>query len=236
MTPNKYQLYYNQTVGQCTKCDPKGFIQKGRVYVPCSCYVQYTQFKKLHDSGLHKAYWTKSIQDFHGDKKALEAVQDYIDKLQSNLVKGIGLYLHGPNTGIGKTLLSAYVLKAALKQNLDVHFYPITDILDVFTEAWHDDNARNEVESNIINSDLLVIDDLGKEYKSNKRLHESILDNVIRNRASQLRPVIITSNCDMLDIKQTYGAGIVDLFKESLIVIPIKGDSYRKNEMEDKQK
>ena len=236
MIPNKYQAYYNQTVGQCNKCDPKGFIQKGRFYVPCSCFLEYTRIKRLVDSRLPKAYWNKSIDDFYGDKKACEVVQDYIAKLPSNLVKGIGLYLHGPNTGIGKTLLSCFIGQAALKQNINVHYYVINEILDVFTEAWHNDAARDEVERNIINTDLLIIDDLGKEYKSNKKLHESILDTVIRQRASQLRPVIITSNYDILDIKETYGHGIVDLFKESLVVVPVKGDSYRKNEMEDKQK
>jgi len=235
MIPNKYQAYHDQTVGQCSKCDPKGFIQKGRAYVPCACYLQYIQLKKLHDSGLPKSYWNKPIKDFNGDKKALEAVQDYIKKMPSNLTKGIGLYLYG-NPGIGKTLLSSYIVRAALRQNIDTRFYFFTDILNTFTESWHDDDARNEVESNIINSDLLIIDDLGREFKSNKKLHEAILDSVVRGRASQLRPVIITSNYDILDVKETYGHGIVDLFKESLIVVPVKGNSYRKNEMEDKQK
>jgi DNA replication protein DnaC len=232
---NKYKLYYDQTIGICTQCDPKGFIQRGRTYVTCDCHLQYTQFKKLHDSGLPKSYWNKSIADFNGDKKALSAIQDYTKKIQGNLNKGIGLYLYG-SPGVGKTLLSSYVLQETLKRNKNAHFYFFTDILNVFTEAWHDDEARNEVENNIINSDLLIMDDVGKEFKSNKKLHESILDTVVRNRASQLRPIIITSNYDILDVKETYGHGIVDLFKESLVVIPVKGDSYRKIEMEDKQR
>ena len=234
MIPHKYFPYYNQTVGACKKCDPAGFVQKGGLYTPCTCYQEYIKLKKLHDSGLPKSYWSKSLQDFNGDKKALEIVKDYISNLQSNLVKGIGLYLYG-TPGIGKTLLSSYIVRAAIKQNINAKFYYFTDILNTFTESWHDNDARDEVENNIINSDLLICDDLGREFKSNKKLHEAVLDSVIRSRASQLRPIILTSNFDILDVKETYGAGIVDLFKESLVVVQVKGDSYRKTEMEGKQ-
>lgn len=232
---NKYQAYYNQTVGLCKKCDPKGFVKHGKNYTPCSCHIEYTRLKILHDSGLPKAYWNETPDTFSGDQKALAEVLRYIENIDDNLNKGIGQYLYG-NAGVGKTLLASYILKAGLEKRKNIKFYFFTDVLNVFTESWHDDAARAEVENSIIKSDLLILDDIGKEYKSNTKLHESILDTVIRNRASYLRPVIITSNYDMLDSKEAYGNGIVDLFKESLQVIHVTGNSYRATKLTEKKK
>lgn len=230
----KYQQYYNQTVALCTKCDPKGFIQKGKNYLPCSCHIEYQRLKSLHDTGLPKGYWNEQPSTFSGDAKALQEVEKYIKDIDSNITNGIGLYLHG-KPGVGKTLLAAYIIKAGLARNKNIKFYFFTDVLNVFTESWRDENARDEVEKNIIKSDILVLDDIGKEYKSNTKLHESILDTVIRNRASQLRPVIITSNYDLLDSREAYGAGIVDLFKESLHIVNVTGESYRATKLNQKR-
>lgn len=226
------------TIGACGLCNPKGFIDVGNCrYEPCKCSIEYGRLKKLHDSGLPRNYWEKDyshINEFSGDQAALATVKDYLGLFHSNQANGVGLYFYG-KPGIGKTLLAAYVLHYALQQNKNAKFYYFTDILNTFTESWHDDNARNEVEKNILNSDLLVLDDLGKEYQSNKKLHESILDTVIRSRASQLKPVIITSNYDIFDVKEKYGHGIVDLFKESLTVVNVKGSSYRQTKMDEKK-
>ncbi len=161
-----------------------------------------------------------------GDKKALGVVEDYIADLDVNLQTGHGLYLYG-NPGVGKTSLAGYVLKAGLSRGLKCHFYYFNTVLSMFTEAWKDEIAREEVESSIINSDLLVLDDLGREFRSNKKLHESILDTIIRTRAGNLKPVVITSNLDKYDVKDNYGAVIIDLFKGHLKSVGVMGDSQR---------
>lgn len=222
-----YSSYYQQTIGKCTKCEPKGFLLVNGGYSPCSCYREYTRMKKLHDSGLPKAYWPQSLDVFDGCASAKAVITDYIFNLQANLISGKGLYIYGP-PGVGKTLLSSYILKAGLALGKTCHFYYFNDVLSTFTDAWKNDAARVEVENSIIGSDLLVLDDLGREFKSNKRLHESILDAVVRTRANNLRPLIITSNLDLYDIKDTYGAVIIDLFHEGLRTVKVTGDSYRR--------
>lgn len=172
---NKYQVFYNQTVAQCKKCDPKGFILRGRSYIACSCHVEYTRLKALYDTGLPRSYWNSVPTDFQGDQDSFEKVQSYIKNIKSNIAQGVGLYLHG-KPGVGKTLMASYVIKSALKEGKNVKFYFFTDVLNIFTESWKDEAARTEVQENIIKSDILILDDVGKEYKSNAKLHESILD------------------------------------------------------------
>lgn len=233
MEINKYKQYYKETVEACKKCNPKGFLHTDSGFVSCECLMRYSWLKKLHDSGLPKSYWGPST--FSGDSKAGHQVRDYMSDIKNNISKGIGLYLYG-EPGVGKTLLASYILKHGLRCNVNVKFYYFTDVLNKFTESWKNEEAREEIESDIINSDLLVLDDVGKEYKSNKKLHESILDTVLRTRASNLKPLIVTSNYDTLDMKETYGAGIVDLFKEHLVTIKVDGESYRKQKMDEKKK
>lgn len=232
---NNYKIYFNETIGKCTKCSPKGFILVKNDYAQCSCYKEYLRLKQLHDSGLPRTYWNQDIDNFKGDTSAKKQVIDYMSNLTTNTTKGIGLYLYG-SPGVGKTLLASYILQHAIRYSVKVKFYYFTSILNMFTEAWHDDEARREVEESILNCDLLILDDLGREFKSNKKLHEAVLDTVLRTRANQLKPIIVTSNYDILDVKEAYGHGIVDLFKESLVTIKVTGESYRKQKMEDKKK
>lgn len=228
-----YAKYYESTIGACKKCNPKGFVRNRNGFTKCPCHVEYDRLKKLHDSGLPRNYWDVKLSEFMGDPTSLAVTQNYIDNLDVNLSRGIGLYFHGV-PGIGKTLLASYILHAALAKNKLVRFYYFSDVLTKFTEAWRDEKARLEVETAILNSDLLIFDDFGNAYKSNNKLHESILDAVIRTRANNLKPVIITSNYDLYDIKSAYGGIIIDLFKESLSVVSVVGDSYRKRKMNEK--
>jgi DNA replication protein DnaC len=229
MIPNKYKTYHDQTVGLCDKCDPKGFVQKGRAYVPCSCYLEYIRIKKLLDSGIPRTYWDKNINDFKGDKKAKDLIQDYLKKLDTNLLKGLGLYLWGTE-GIGKTLLATYILQEAVKKNKGAKFCYYTDMLNIFSASWKDEEAKQVIENDIMESDILLIDDLGKGLINKSNFGESSLDSVLRKRAGNLKSIIITSNLDRLDIKDKYGKGIVDLFKESLLEIHVIGESYRGKE------
>ena len=235
MQTNRYAKYYTETVGKCDKCNPPGFIAGGNSFAPCRCFIEYTKLKSMHDTGLPRSYWDGSMETFVGDPQALSVMKDYIKNLQSNLNNGIGLYLYG-DPGVGKTLLASYAVTACLQLKKNVKFYYFTDVLTKFTDAWKDERARGELEQAILNSDLLVLDDIGREYKSNKNLHESVLDTVLRNRANQLKPIIVTSNYDIFDIKEHYGRGIVDLFKESLVSVKVSGDSYRRQKLDDKLK
>lgn len=233
MQTDRYAKYYAETVGKCDKCNPKGFVAVGDAFSPCSCSKEYAKLKILHDTGLPRSYWGESAENFVGDPQALAAMKDYIKNLSSNLNRGVGLYLYG-DPGIGKTLLASYAVAECLRLKKNVKFYYFTDVLTKFTDAWKDEAARNELEHAILNSDLLILDDIGREYKSNKNLHESVLDTVLRTRANQLKPIIVTSNYDIFDMKEHYGRGIVDLFKESLISVKVSGDSYRRQKMDDK--
>jgi DNA replication protein DnaC len=226
MLKSKYASYYDETVARCRKCNLKGFLPAGDGYTACPCFLEYAWLRKLHDSGLPKLYWKIPMDKFIGDPKAFAAVQEYINVLPKNLELGTGLYLYG-DPGIGKTLLASYILQAGLRLGKSCTFYTFNSLLTTFTDAWRNKDAQEEVESNVLNSDLLVLDDLGREFKSNKNLHESILDTVLRTRAGNMKPIILTSNFDRYDVKDTYGAIIIDLFKESLKAVHVTGESRR---------
>ena len=226
METNKYKKYYDETVGACKKCNPKGFLPVKGGFVSCECLIKYHWMKELHDSHLPRLYWNKKVCDFEGDKKAVDIVHEYMTNLESNLSKGLGLYLQGTH-GIGKTLLASYILKQGLKIGKQSKFYYYTDMLNVFSDSWKDDEAKQEIETDIMQSDLLVIDDLGKEIIGKSNFSITSLDSVLRKRVGNLKSIILTSNLDKLDVKDVYGKAIIDLFNESLKEVHVIGDSYR---------
>ena len=124
----------------------------------------------------------------------VEACRDYVANLDANLGEGRGLWLMG-NTGTGKTSLGMVVAKAALDQGktVGVYFAPklLTRIRQTFQET-ESENAYSQFFSKLTALDLLYIDDLGAERRTDWVVEQ--LYAVINERYEEERSVLITSN------------------------------------------
>jgi DNA replication protein DnaC len=96
--------------------------------------------------------------------------------------------------------------------------------MSTFAGGWKDPAKVREFENEIMKADILVIDDLGKEFKN--RLVESVFDKVIRYRET---PTIVTSNITLHEIANVYGESIYSLFYSRFGHIKMVGHDYRKS-------
>ncbi len=71
---------------------------------------------------------------------------------------------------------------------------------------------RGELQQEIKEADLLVIDDLGREYKSDYNAY--IVETVITTRYDLQKPVCITANLTFEDIARRYTPRVLDRLKE----------------------
>src|SRR5690606_15714375 len=76
-------------------------------------------------------------------------------------------------------------------------------------------------------SQVLLLDDIGKEMKTKTNLAESSFDDVLRSRVLVGRSILITSNMSVEEMGEGYGAAIFSLLKETSIVHEFSGEDFR---------
>lgn len=188
-------------------------------------------------SGILEEYWPLDFKDYKLDPEdpgfkskehALAFAKEYAtQRLHTAREKGIGIFFHGVN-GAGKTLLGVCILKAAILKGYSAQFASLGTLVQTLTEGWYDDEKRRIYEDRIKNVDFLMIDDLGKEYKSKTGLVELAFDNIIRYRSFRNKPIIVTTNTEIDQISNTYGASVVSLLAGKFIPVKVTGWDFRK--------
>lgn len=196
----------------------------------CPCADQIRLFKFFLHAGMGHSYQVLSWADvneevFQKNEEAVDAISDYWNASEYYLARGFGLMLFGTH-GTGKTLLSSLLLKRLLThgRGVDGYFIPFTSLLDRYAAGWSDKQLAAWFERRITNVEVLVIDDIGKEYAGRIAMSSSALDNVIRTRVQHDKATIFTTNLSMGDFRKTYSGSTFGLLCEKVLPYEIKGN------------
>lgn len=210
--------------------DSNTFTINDKEYIcPCSEQKEKAKLYGKERANIPREYWYLKIENYQGDMDALNEIKEYLKYIDNYYKKNIGLFLFGPH-GVGKTLLAVYILKEAIKKGYkSVRFTCLSDIISQFTASWFSDDEKKEFYNKMMETQFLVIDDVGKEFKSSKNnLTESVFDKILRYRD---HPTIITSNKVSEHIETSYGESIGSLMSGKLISVSFKGTDFRKKSM-----
>lgn len=187
--------------------------------------------KKLLNSGILEEYHTLCFEDYKGNSEVKEEVRQYMSHLANAKKEGISLFLHGVN-GVGKTFLGAEVLKQALREGYSAQMVSLSGIIQMYSDGWYSTLRREAYDDRVKNVDFLMIDDVGKEFRSSKSgLTEIAFDNLIRYRTLRNKPMIITTNSSIEAIENVYGKSLVSLLYGKFIPIRVLGEDYRKTNL-----
>lgn len=128
--------------------------------------------------------------------KVIKWLKDFYDnyELKKNMK---GLYLHG-NFGCGKTYLIAAMLNELSKKNIDIVVVYFPELLRKLKELF--DTGYKEYLDEIINSDILLIDDLGAESVTSWSRDE-ILGTILQHRMDNNLVTFITSNLNIDELE-----------------------------------
>lgn len=169
-------------------------------------------------------------------KLSKEYVQDYIDRLEENQAQGRAPFLYG-KVGTGKTLFGCVILMEAIKKNKSVCFTKVDECVNMLTSSWYDEDVKQEFNDTILSVEFLMIDDLGDEMRSvSSNLVQSTINKVLRTRADNNRPTILTSNLEDNKLKEWYDARTYSILKEHAIMIPCVALDHRAHVMAHKIK
>jgi DNA replication protein DnaC len=211
----------------CPTCDRKGTHRwRGREW-ECDCEYQLQLHKHYLAAGIGLTYQRLDWDDYAGPKKVLDGVTKYLDKRQEFMRRGMGLYFLGPY-GTGKTMLANLVLKELVKNGLTCWATTFSQTVEMFTSGWSDKADKDYFQAKFVNSEVLLLDDVGKELRGTRiNLAETTFDAILRQRVQAGRATLITTNMKPADLEDGYGSAILSLIREKSMELTFDGTDYR---------
>ena len=155
------------------------------------------------------------------DSLPSRAANNYADRFDPHTSDS--LLLHG-GTGTGKSTLAVFIANAIIDKGCTVWF---TSITEIERKLW-ETNDKTGVYSRIRNVDLLVLDDLGCERKS--EYMNEIVFSVINTRYESGKPMVITTNltaAQLLARTDLDSRRVMSRLVENAIPVPVEGADRR---------
>lgn len=164
----------------------------------------------------------------NGKVAQISHAANYIRNWKKMRQENIGLLFWGP-PGCGKTFCAACIANALLEQR---EFPPSVMMANLGTILRSllakSPQEKEEFMNHMLSCDLLILDDLGMERQT-EYAREQIF-SIIDGRCMQKRPLVITTNLTMHQMKQTDSLAekrIFDRVLELCVPVRFSGESLR---------
>lgn len=221
---------------RCGVCgDPKETIIAERV-VACACRCRQEAGEKLerekreaeNEERRKKAFTSPKLAGYRLSKadpgETTEKISRYVSEWARFKEEGSGLLLWG-SVGTGKSFYSACIVNAIIDKGESARMRTAGEVV---IEAQDAENKMRYI-NNLCDKSLLVLDDLGAERGTS--FGAEIIYTLIDKRYQSGKPLIVTTNIPLQDMKNTDDAGKLRLYDRILeVCIPVKvtGESRRK--------
>lgn len=162
--------------------------------------------------------------DGKGDPQLVVAAKQYAADFAQYKKTGMGLLYYG-GIGTGKTFLAASIANAVLVQGYRVR---LTNFATVADEMWAAQDKAAYIDD-LSKYDLLILDDLGVERKS--EYMQEMVYKVVNARYVAGEPVIVTTNLTPDELTKTADMGYArtyDRLLEKCLPINVGGRSRRR--------
>ena len=233
---NNIPADYPEPRYDCPDCKDTGYIGNKK----CHCFMQaainllYDQsnirdiLEKENFDTLSMEYYSresvngkKSQYDYMQEKISLcRDYVDYFDRGPDNLL------FCGP-TGTGKTFLSNCIAKALIDTCHSVVYFSAPELFDMFsrTVMSYDEDMLEQADQFVLESDLLIIDDLGTERVNS--FTSSKLFYTVNERLNRGKSTIISTNLSPAALRDTYTERVASRLLSGYEVIQLSGDDLR---------
>ena len=156
----------------------------------------------------------------------IQLVRRYMSAIEQNLDTGRGLWIQG-DVGTGKTTLAMLVSKTALDAGRSVAIYSLPRLLAVLRESIDTEGGMLGFMDKLSAVDLLHIDDLGAEHRTDWVLEQ--LYSIVNARYEAERAIVATTNLMPDELSDRLGARTVSRLAEICgELIPLYGEDKRR--------
>jgi DNA replication protein DnaC len=156
----------------------------------------------------------------------IQSVRRYVRDIGENLDSGKGLWIQG-DVGTGKTTLAMLVSKAALDAGRSVAIYSLPRLLNLLRESMDSEQGKLDFLDRLTAVDLLHIDDLGAENRTDWVLEQ--LYSIVNARYESERAIVATTNLMPDELSERLGPRTVSRLVEICgDLIPLFGEDKRR--------
>jgi DNA replication protein DnaC len=183
----------------------------------------------LRYMNIGRKYWEAKRENLSPEQS--EPLQSYFEKLDQAIRQGVGVFLWGIN-GVGKSYLASLLCKMAWgKCGRTSYCITAHDL----RECWKGDlpatvDSEELMYDRIFKVPFLVVDDVGKEYRSTSGYAEHTLGSLLQYRVRHTKTTCITTNLTPSQFSEVYGKSTGHLAKESMLVVALSGKDMREVE------
>lgn len=193
----------------CDKCNDTGYDGINM----CSCMKKALVKEAYAQSGLGKVLKTQTFKNFDlsfyaegEEREHMKGIVEMAKKYVSDFGKpdkDTNLLFVG-TTGLGKTHISTAIAKGVIDKGFDVVYDSAQNIVRSFEgERFEKDEKAGREAERYFECDLLIVDDLGTEFKNSFTL--SCIYNLLNTRINAGKPMIFSTNIESVEkLRETY--------------------------------
>lgn len=235
LTKNGYSENALDVQFTCSACKDTGFIGSRR----CKCHNEL--LKDIERSNLAKIapledctfetfdtryYPDQVMENGISPRDKAEKIKNSCSRYAVNFSRTAKNIMFMGGTGLGKTHLSLAIANVVINKGYSVVYGTAQNILsDLQNENFGRDDNLRYYERAVLNCDLLILDDLGTEFKSSYTV--ACLYNIINTRLSAKLPTIISTNFTLDELEEKYDQRITSRITGEYSQLILVGNDIR---------
>ena len=211
----------------CPKCCDRGY--NGSKF--CDCFK--TICGKLAADELNKnsqlslsSFDSFSLAYSSGENySAMKKILEYTMQYAATFTPDSKSILMFGQTGLGKTHLSLAIANKVLEKGYGVIYDSAINILRSIEKEHFSHDHSSEMIDLVMDTDLLILDDLGTEYET--PFYNATIYNIINTRLNRRKPSIISTNLDFSGISRRYDKRVMSRIISEYSCLEFKGEDVR---------
>lgn len=222
----------------CKLCGDTGYI--GNTY--CDCVKVMAKKISLQELSKHMPINNQKFENFdlnyYPDKadkngvvprKIMTAVLKMAKEYAINFTPYSNSMLFMGGVGLGKTHISLSIVSEVLAKGYSVVYGSAQNLFSAAEREHFSYSGESEKLDALLNSDLIVIDDLGTEFLTS--FTQSLFYNIINTRLLSCKPTIINTNLTLKELEERYTPRITSRFIGEYELVKFFGVDIRQQKM-----
>ncbi len=220
----------------CSVCEDTGVTESGICDCQRKLLVETAKDEISKHAPLRASTFQKFSLDFYPEapdangrsaKKRMGEIAKFCEDYANDFsLKSPSLFMHGA-TGLGKTHLSLSIANIVTEKGMGVIYSSAPNLFGELEREHFSRQNPNErtFEKELLETDLLIIDDLGVEFST--QFTVSCVYNIINSRILSGKPTIISTNLTPAELEDKYTQRITSRIIGSYISLKFIGRDIR---------